>query len=231
MRLRRRRTPSPLPRQVPGEGSTPGARHAGGGRGKPRAGRRPFRRPGRGVLVVIAGFLFASGAVRLSGETGHDLAREIGLMIARAEASGQTRPAEDTPGFEDLLAAIRAREARLSEAEARLADRERALALAQEELDRGLAAMAEAEASLEGLLSLADTAAEEDIARLTSMYEAMKPAEAAALFDQMDPQFAAGFLGRMRADAAAQVLAGLPPDKAYTLSVVLAGRNAGVADR
>ncbi|MDH3263637.1 MAG: hypothetical protein OEM24_06540, partial [Paracoccaceae bacterium] len=100
---------------------------------------------------------------------------------------------------------------------------------AEEEVSSGLAAMAEAERNLRDLLTLADTAAEEDVARLTAMYEAMKPAEAAAVFEQMDPDFAAGFLGRMRADAAAAVLSGLPPEKAYALSVVLAGRNASIA--
>jgi flagellar motility protein MotE (MotC chaperone) len=32
----------------------------------------------------------------------------------------------------------------------------------------------------------------------------------------------------MRADAAAAILAGLAPDQAYSISVVLAGRNANV---
>jgi flagellar motility protein MotE (MotC chaperone) len=42
----------------------------------------------------------------------------------------------------------------------------------------------------------------------------------------MAPDFAAGFLAQMRPDAAAAVLSGLDPNKAYTISVVLAGRNA-----
>jgi hypothetical protein len=44
----------------------------------------------------------------------------------------------------------------------------------------------------------------------------------------MDPEFAAGFLGRMRPDAAGAVMAGLSAEKAYAVSVILAGRNAGV---
>ena len=42
----------------------------------------------------------------------------------------------------------------------------------------------------------------------------------------MTPEFAAGFIGRMRADAAAAIMAGLSPQAAYTISVILAGRNA-----
>lgn len=193
----------------------------------PAAPRRRARRAGR-VLWVIAAFLFASGLARLGDGAGLAIAREIGALATAATAAAPNR-SEATPGVEELLAALRVREARLAEAETRLAEREQALAVAEEEVRGGLAAMAEAEGSLRDLLALADTAVEEDVARLTAMYEAMKPAEAAALFEQMDPNFAAGFLGRMRADAAAAVLSGLPPEKAYALSVVLAGRNAGLA--
>lgn len=196
---------------------------------------RPFRRSaagkrsGRRVLAVIAVLFLASGITRLSDGTGLALAREIGAFVSAAYATSPAQGAEDTPGFEDLLAAVRAREAKVAEEERRLDERERALAAASEEIAAQLAALGAAEEELRGLLALADTAAEEDIARLTSVYEAMKSAEAAALFEKMDPAFAAGFLGRMRPDAAAEILAGLPPEKAYALSVVLAGRNAAAA--
>ena len=77
-------------------------------------------------------------------------------------------------------------------------------------------------------LSLADEASEKDILRLTSVYENMKPKDAAILFEQMEPNFAAGFLGRMRPDIAAEILSGLSPEVAYSISVILAGRNANV---
>jgi flagellar motility protein MotE (MotC chaperone) len=75
-------------------------------------------------------------------------------------------------------------------------------------------------------LALADGAAEDDLVRLTAVYEAMKPADAAALFQTMAPEFAAGFLGRMRAEAAAAVISGMTPESAYSISVLIAGRNA-----
>ena len=187
------------------------------------------RRAGR-VLGVIATLLLASGLARLADGTGLALARGIGALVSSATASTPLR-AETIDGIETLLAALREREARLAEAEARLAERARALDVAAAEVESGLAAMEAAEENLRGLLTLADTAAEEDLVRLTAMYEAMKPAEASALFAEMEPGFAAGFLGRMRAEAAAAVLSGLPPDKAYALSVVLAGRNAALERR
>ncbi|MEP4475030.1 MAG: hypothetical protein ABJ024_08265, partial [Lentilitoribacter sp.] len=80
------------------------------------------------------------------------------------------------------------------------------------------------------LMALANTAAEDDLVRLTAVYENMKPKDASALFEQMEPGFAAGFLGRMRADAAAGILSGLSPQVAYSISVILAGRNADIPE-
>ena len=83
-----------------------------------------------------------------------------------------------------------------------------------------------AEEELRAVLALADGAAEGDLARLTAVYESMKPKDAIPLFEKMAPEFAAGFLGRMRPDAAGAILSGLPPDSAYSISAILAGRNA-----
>lgn len=195
-----------------------------GGAGPARTGR-----PGRRVLAVVAGMMALSAVLRLADGAGLALAREIGAVVSSASAAPPAgAPAEEADAA-DLLAALRAREARLAEAEAALAARERLLAVADEEVKRGLAEMEAAEADLRRLLAIADEASEQDLARLTAIYEAMKPAEAAALFAEMEPAFAAGFLGRMRSDAAGPILAGLPPGKAYALSVILAGRHAGQA--
>ena len=46
------------------------------------------------------------------------------------------------------------------------------------------------------------------------------------VFESMDVVFAAGFISRMQRDAAARIMAGLSAEKAYAVSVVIAGRNA-----
>jgi flagellar motility protein MotE (MotC chaperone) len=101
-----------------------------------------------------------------------------------------------------------------------------ALDLAEAAITARLADLATAEADLKATLSLADGAAENDLARLTAVYESMKPADAAALFTAMAPEFAAGFLGRMRPETAAAVLSGMAPETAYSISALIAGRNA-----
>ncbi len=190
------------------------------------------RKPGRRVpvLVVVASILALSALVRLAEGSGSAIAQGLGAM-ARAQTDRVqeiAEPAVCTPAPElaDILASLTRRENRVAALEAQLADRERTVEVATEELRAGLEALEAAERQLARTIATASQAAEADLSKLTSVYENMKPADAAILFGQMEPVFAAGFLGRMRADAAAAILAGLPPDQAYSISVVLAGRNA-----
>ncbi len=184
-------------------------------------------RAGRGALWLIAGLLLASGIMRFASGAGPAIAREVEQMVNPApvevDAGVTCEPPEDVATVLDALAEQRAK---LDAREKAIADRVATLNLAEQEIRENLAALKAAEEELKATLALADQAAEGDLARLTAVYENMKPKEAAALFEEMAPEFAAGFLGRMRPDAAAAVLAGLSPDTAYTISVVLAGRNA-----
>jgi flagellar motility protein MotE (MotC chaperone) len=127
-----------------------------------------------------------------------------------------------------LLELLKEKEARISQREEAQNTRQKALDDAAEENEARLAEIKGAEQSLRETLTLSDSAAEDDLSRLTSVYESMKSKDAAPLFEAMEPEFAAGFLGRMRPDAAANIMAGLNPDFAYTISVHLAGRNAQV---
>lgn len=211
------------------------------------SGRR--RRKPRGALAAICALLVTSALLRMAIGAGEALAREDGpggaspLPVAQVP-DGRAVPVEqedkhaggypEAPlmvaeaDFQPLLDALNAREARLREREKAFEVRMQALSVAETEIDRRMTAMAEAEASLKETLTLARTAAAEDVARLTDVYANMKPKKAAALFEEMDPEFAAGFLGRMRPNAAAAIMADMSPEKAYLTSVILAGRNADV---
>ncbi|MBY6048852.1 MotE family protein [Vannielia litorea] len=198
-------------------------------RKKSRSGLR--RRLGRGLLTVLAGLLLSSAALRLTGGSGTAFAREVASRMG-SDAGGEAIPVvagcEPEPEIAALLAALTDREAAVSARELAVSDEIVALERARAEVAREMAALKAAEAQLEETLALADGAAENDLAKLTRMYEVMKPKEAAALFAEMDPVFAAGFLGRMQPERAAAVLAGMEPKAAYTLSLILAGRNGAV---
>jgi flagellar motility protein MotE (MotC chaperone) len=188
--------------------------------------KKPRRRGARGVLWIIALMLAMSGLLRLGGESGRAIASGLATAVIEPtqDNEGCTPPAD----VAEVLVLLQARDAAVSAREAAVADRMQALAVAEAQIAKNMAALQDAEASLEATMALASTAAEDDLSRLTSVYENMKAKEAAPLFAAMAPQFAAGFLGRMRPDAAAAILAKLDPEAAYSISVLLAGRNAGV---
>ena len=181
-------------------------------------------------LLMLGAYLALSGALRIGNGVGQAMA-EATIPAVEGVTPSDAAPAtgaacDAATGSAELLAALQAREAKLKEAEAKAAEREQSQALARSEIERRIAALTEAEQKLAATVAIADQAADKDVTRLVSVYEAMKPKDAARLFAEMDPEFAAGFLAKMRPEAAGAVLAGLDPAKAYAITAHLAGRNA-----
>ena len=187
--------------------------------------RSPLR---NGALALIAMLMIVSAAIRVAFDAGPALAKEFTPEQVEDDRVDNNQKTSMEADLQQLLVKLQQRERMLIEQEERLADRERALEIAGDAIDAKLEELQAAEAALGATLSLAETASEGDLTRLTEVYEKMKPKEAAAMFEEMEPMFAAGFLARMNPDAAAGIMAGLTPKVAYTLSVVLAGRNATV---
>ncbi len=191
------------------------------------------KRAGRGALFMIGLLFLASGAIRLLDGTGVAIAKEMesfGLPESKV-TEGQADFADSCdpePEIRAALKSLRDRAVELDRRDQKIQARSVALELAESEIRTNMAALIEAEESLKATIALADGAAESDIGKLIEVYQNMKPKDAAALFEEMDPSFSAGFLARMRPDTAAAIMAGLTPTKAYTVSVVLAGRNTGV---
>ena len=190
----------------------------------------PQRRSRGGALLLLSVLLIGSAALRLAITAGPAISRGIaehaGETMDTPEATDIVRGTD--PDFQHLLEIFQEREAALRSREALVEDRMKALDVADAAIERKMAALLAAEEALSETVAMADGAAEKDLARLTTLYEKMKPKDAAVLFEEMDPRFAAGFLGRMNPEAAAGIMAGLSPPVAYTVSVVLAGRNANV---
>ncbi len=187
------------------------------------ATRKSTRWRQRGLLLLLAGGFAVSGLLRL-GAIDFAFAAS-GDEAAPATNAGYMPSTPITAPLDDALALIEGRAEALDARELALDGREQALAAAQEMVESRLARLEAAEVRLRDLIEMSDTAAEADLARLTTVYETMRPEEAAAVFGQMEPSFAAGFLSRMRPDAGAALLAELPPETAYSISVLLATRN------
>jgi len=179
-----------------------------------------------GALLLLALCFVGSAGLRIADPEGA-LAKEAaatgvggGMQLAAADPCG---PGADPTG---LLAALKQREDQLDARAAEIADRERLLQVAEAKYKEQLEALRTAEERLAATLAVADEAAEQDIERLTAVYENMNPKNAARIFESMDVTFAAGFLARMRKDTAAKIMGGMSAERAYAISAVIAGRNA-----
>lgn len=185
------------------------------------ARKKPRRRLGRGSFLLIASLFAASAAIRFGNGIGHAFA------VASEPPGTESSSCVTDSGTMELLKQVQERERRVSEREGLLADRSQTIGLAETRIEERLAALVLAEQKLAETVTIADKAADDDVARLVTVYENMKPKEAAPLFSAMSPDFAAGFLAKMRPEASAAVMANLDPQVAYTISVIMAGRNAG----
>lgn len=128
--------------------------------------------------------------------------------------------------IEPILMELTTRQQELDERTAAITENEAALALIKTELAEKLQDLEQAEARLADMISMSQSASQNDLTQLTAVYSAMNPKQAAALFETMDPEFAAGFLTLLDPQIAGEILAGVSPEKAYALSVIVAGRNA-----
>lgn len=191
-------------------------------------GKKRKRGSGRGALLILAAVFIMSAGARLMSGTGAAIARELSQLGAADSTEADTfgESCEPDSATATLLKSLRTRETKISIEEKSLSQKMKAFELARAEFAQNIAALKKAEEQLAATMTVASSAAQDDLDKLTAVYESMKPKDAAALFEQMSPDFAAGFLARMRSDIAAPVLAGLKPETAYTISVILAGRNA-----
>ncbi|RMF46181.1 MAG: hypothetical protein D6751_05705 [Deltaproteobacteria bacterium] len=179
----------------------------------------------RGPLWAIIVVLSVAGSIRLFDGIGLAVA-SVSPPQDNPEAVSVGESCEAPPDTAELLKMFKERQDSLDAREEALADREADLRAAESVVTAKLADLENARAALEKTIAVSESAAENDLAKLTAVYESMKPKEAAPLFEAMEPDFAAGFLSRMRADSAAAIMARLKPETAYAVSVLLAGRNA-----
>ncbi|MCF6274579.1 MAG: hypothetical protein L3J05_02310, partial [Robiginitomaculum sp.] len=111
-----------------------------------------------------------------------------------------------------------------------MAAKESAFKAIEVRLKKQLAAVEAAKASLDESLRYRTSIAKEDILHLTTMYETMKPKQAARIFNEMDPNFAAGFLRKMKGGQAGLILANMKTTQAYKISLIIASKGAKYRD-
>lgn len=187
-----------------------------------------------GALVVLASCFLLSALFR-AGEVIAALPATddgFGNPIAQAPADGTISAGDGAPetgipaeGPEVLIAELKRQRAEIRAREAAIAEREQRLDLLERRLKERLEQIRSAREQLARTAALVDDAAGKDVARLAQMYQQMKPKQAGQIFNEMAPSFAAGFMAEMRPDAAALIMANMEAEKAYAVSLLLAGRN------
>lgn len=177
------------------------------------------------TTTIIASLLVTSAIIRLSGGTAAAIALEVDNLMERAPAYPQPDIGQGSTQIDEILLDLERRKAVLLKQESEMERRRIALEELKKDAETRMEQLVEAQQELEGTMSVARTAAEKDVSQLVSVYESMKPKDAAKVFQKMPPKFAAGFLARMQPETAANIVASLEPESAYSISVVLAGRN------
>jgi flagellar motility protein MotE (MotC chaperone) len=197
----------------------------------PQKGKRSgaFR---AGALFVLATCFVLSALVRAGDvvaalpEGGDD---GFGNPIASPQPSGVTTGTKPEPEVEGgpmrLVAELQEQRKKLEARERKAESREQMLRTMETRIKERLDEIRTAREQLANTAALVDDAAGKDVRRLAAMYQQMKPKQAGQIFNEMAPSFAAGFIAEMSPEAAALIMANMGADKAYAVSLLIAGRN------
>ncbi|OFW99595.1 MAG: hypothetical protein A3E78_00405 [Alphaproteobacteria bacterium RIFCSPHIGHO2_12_FULL_63_12] len=107
-----------------------------------------------------------------------------------------------------------------------LADRKSTLEVLGRQVEKRTMQLEELNKALTARLAEEDASLDKNKAEVSAIYSQMKPAAASGIIVGMDPDFAAGLLLEMNEEYASAILATLPPDRAYAITVLMAGKAA-----
>jgi len=120
--------------------------------------------------------------------------------------------------FEDL----KNRRKQLEEQKRELSVREALLKTAEQELDQKYKELLSLKEEIEGLLVQQTDAEQKRITSLVKIYEGMKPKDAARIFNTLDLDILLSVVSRMSERKSAPIIASMSPDRARTLTIMLA---------
>ena len=161
------------------------------------------------------------------GETEATSDESLTAMALEAEqAEPLIEPAPELTQAElDVLQSLRSRREALDAREAELALRESMIAAAQHNLEGRLEEWRRLEARVSGLLERFESERSEELERLASFYEKMKPKDAARVFNELDMPYLIEIVGRMKDARVAEIIGKMDTIKAMGLTMELARRH------
>ena len=187
----------------------------------------------RGTLLFIFCMLISSALVRISSSAVLAMADEqqessLSTPTSAEEDWRVPSPRNDTE-LNAVIQILKKREDKIRKHEQIISLREKALEETAKKINQRILALKDVEDQLQKTIVQVQTASESDLQKLIAVYENMKPKDAAKIFQAMDANFAAGFLALMQPTISASIMSELDAELAYSISAVLAGRNARAA--
>lgn len=125
----------------------------------------------------------------------------------------------------EILEKLAARRASLEKRSAALDLRDNLLIATETKIDEKIAALKKIEATIKNLLFLHDKQEKTQMKRLVTMYEKMKPKQAARIFNELEMDILLNIASMMKESKMAAVLSAMRSDKANELTVEMATRS------
>ena len=143
-------------------------------------------------------------------------------ISAKPAAKGTDLAAPPSEAEERLLRDLRKRRDELDAREAAMRTRQSVLEAAEQKLDQRVGELKVLQAKLEQLDADRRQKEDADWLGLVTLYEKMKPREAARIFDDLEMPVLVRLVDRMKEAKAAAILAAMRPDKARETTTELA---------
>lgn len=145
---------------------------------------------------------------------------DIGLPPVWRDASDSDEDAQSVKL--DILKEVSEKNKKLDELEKSLNVREALVKAATQELDRKYQELEKLKKEIEGLLGKQTEEEEKRIVSLVKIYEGMKPQDAARIFDTLDLDILVAVMTRMSERKISPVLAAMSPERAKTVTIMMA---------
>ena len=147
------------------------------------------------------------------------------VQVAQAANDEKVDPFSLGKSQIELLQDLAKRREELEAREQTLVLREGLLAAAEHRIEGKIEELKTVKVEIEALIKVYDEQEEKEIGELVSIYEKMKPKDAARIFDQLDMDVLLDVLQRMKASKTAPVLAAMDSNRAQEITVRIAERR------
>lgn len=149
------------------------------------------------------------------------------MVAAEEEAEPDMEPAAPhvfSAAEQEVLESLHARRTKLDQRDHALQLREKLLEAAEKRVEQRIAELKKIEQRIEATFGKQEEESKAQLKNLVSMYQNMKPKEAARIFDRLDMNIMIGVVQQMNARKMAPILAKMDASVAQRLTVELAKR-------